>query len=137
MAYATEAELTAYPVTVPAGANATLLLTRASRDIDRALLTAVYDVDINGAPTDAVVIAALRDATCEQVAGMIDAGDLTGTGATAPSAGFTIGKISVQRGSGTGQPQARKIGPLWPQAWQVLKDPRLAGKLTFYGPLTG
>lgn len=136
MAYATEAELTAYPVTVPAGASAALLLTRASRDVDRALLTAVYDVDDNGDPTDADVIAALRDATCEQVAGMIASGDLTGTGAAAPSSGFSIGKISVQRGGGTGQPQARKVGGLWPQAWQVLRDPRLAGKLTFAGPGT-
>ena len=136
MAYATEAELTAYPVIVPAGASAALLLTRASRDVDRALLCAVYDVDANGVATDATVIAALRDATCEQVAGMIAAGDLTGTGAAAPSSGFTIGRITVQRGGSTGQPQARKIGPLWPQAWQVLRDPRLAGKLTFYGPQT-
>lgn len=122
MAYATEAELTAYPVTVPAGASAALLLTRASRDVDRALLCAVYDA------TDATVIAALRDATCEQVAGMIDAGDLAGTGAAAPSSGFTIGRVTVQRGAGSGQPQASKIDGLWPQAWQVLQQAGLTGQ---------
>jgi hypothetical protein len=127
--HATEAELTAYPVTVPASASAALLLTRASRDVDRALLTAVYDTE------DADVIVALRDATCEQVAGMIDAGDTTGTGAAPPTSGFTIGKISVQKG-GQGAAgsvvQSPKVGALYPQAWQVLQ----AAGLTGQGPQT-
>ncbi|TDC81903.1 hypothetical protein E1193_13450 [Micromonospora sp. KC606] len=132
MAYATEAELTAYPVTVPAGASAALLLTRASRDVDRALLCATYDA------ADADVIAALRDATIEQVAGMIAAGDLTGTGATQPTSGFTIGKVSVQRGGGSGgsSQQAEKINGLWPQAWLVLQTAGLTGQgpqETWYG----
>ncbi|WP_018223889.1 hypothetical protein [Salinispora pacifica] len=127
MAYATEAELAAYPVTVPSGASAALLLTRASRDVDRALLTAVYDA------TDADVIAALRDATCEQVAGMIAAGDITGTGAMPPTASFAIGKVSVVRGgqgAGGSSQQARKVNGLWPQAWQALQ----AAGLTGHGP---
>jgi hypothetical protein len=131
VAYATEAELTAYPVTVPAGASAALLLTRASRDVDRALLCATYDA------ADADVIAALRDATIEQVAGMIAAGDLTGTGATQPTGGFTIGKLSVQRGGAAGaSKQAEKINGLWPQAWQVLQTAGLTGQgpqETWYG----
>ncbi|MFG2059669.1 hypothetical protein ACGFI9_37225 [Micromonospora sp. NPDC048930] len=124
MAYATVEQLTAYPVVVPAGVNATLLLTRASRDVDRALLTAVYDT------TDPDVVAALRDATCEQVAGMLDAGDRTGTGAAQPISGFGIGKITVQRGGGSGgsSKQAEKIGPLWPQAWQILQQAGLTGQ---------
>lgn len=124
MAYATEGELAAYPVTVPAGANAALLLTRASRDVDRALLCAVYDA------AAADVIEALKTATIEQVAGMIDAGDLTGTGATQPTAGFSIGKISVQRGGGSAgsSKQAEKINGLWPQAWQVLQQAGLTGQ---------
>ncbi|NIL56716.1 hypothetical protein [Salinispora arenicola] len=133
MAYATEAELTAYPVTVPTGASAALLLTRASRDVDRALLTAAYDTDTNGSPTDAGVIAALRDATCEQVAGMIAAGDITGTGAMPPTASFAIGKVSVVRGgqgAGGSSQQASKINGLWPQAWQALQ----AAGLTGHGP---
>lgn len=125
MAHATEAELTAYPVTVPTGASAALLLTRASRDVDRALLCAVYDA------TDADVIAALRDATCEQVAGMIAAGDITGTGAMPPTASFAIGKVSVVRGgqgAGGSSQQARKINGLWPQAWQTLQAAGLTGQ---------
>lgn len=131
MAYATEADLTAYPVTVPASASAALLLTRASRDVDRALLTAVYDVDAAGDPTDAAVIAALRDATCEQVAGYIDAGDYTGTGAASTPTSFGIGKLVVQRDA---TDRRAKPGQLYAQAWQVLRDPRLYGKLTWPGP---
>lgn len=124
MAYATVEELEAYPVTVPAGATAELLLTRASRDVDRALICSVYD------PTDPDVQAALRDATIEQVAGYIESGDLTGTGAAAPTAGFTIGRISVQRGGGgsSGSGQAARIQGLWPQAWLVLQQAGLTGQ---------
>lgn len=122
MAYATVEELETYlGVTV---ARATLLLTRASRDVDRALLTAVYDT------TDPDVIEALRDATCEQVAGYLDSGDLTGTGATPPSTGFTIGKVSVQRaqsGAGGSSGQASKMAGLWPQAYLILQQAGLTG----------
>ncbi|RGC68425.1 hypothetical protein C5N14_13645 [Micromonospora sp. MW-13] len=127
MAYATVEELEAYlGATV---ARATLLLTRASRDVDRALLCAVYDVD------DPDVQAALRDATCEQVAGNLDSGDTTGSGAAPPTSGFSIGKVSVQRGgqgAGGSAAQASKIGPLWPQAWAVLQQAGLTG----HGPQT-
>lgn len=130
--HATEAELTAYPVTVPAGASAALLLKRASRDVDRALLCAVYDVE-DGVATDADVLAALRDATIEQVAGMIEAGDLTGTGAAAPVSGVTIGRVSVQRQlPGGGATTATRVGPLYPQAWAVLQQAGLTGQ----GPIT-
>ncbi|XTZ18187.1 hypothetical protein ACQSSU_12835 [Micromonospora echinospora] len=133
MAYATVEELEAYPVTVPAGVNAELLLTRASRDVDRALLTAIYDVDDDGMPTKPAVREALRTATIEQVAGMLDAGERTGTGAAQPPAGFTIGKLSVQAaGSSGGGQQASKIAGLWPQAWQVLQAAGLTGR----GPQT-
>lgn len=129
--YATSGDLTAYPVTVPAGVSAGLLLQRASRDVDRALLTAVYETDDDGMPTDADIRQALRDATCEQVAGYLDSGDLTGTGAAPPTAGFTIGKISVQRGgqgASGGAVQSVKIGVLYPQAWQVLQQAGLTGQ---------
>jgi hypothetical protein len=125
VAYATVEQLEAYPVTVPAGAIAELLLTRASRDVDRALVCSVYD------PTDPDVQAALRDATIEQVAGYLDSGDLTGTGAAPPTSGFTIGRISVQRGGGggsSGSGQAARIQGLWPQAWLVLQQAGLTGQ---------
>ncbi|TCB97579.1 hypothetical protein E0H26_11715 [Micromonospora zingiberis] len=129
MAYATPEQLADYPVTVPAGSNAELLLRRASRDVDQALLCAVYD------PEDPAVVTALMEATCEQVAGILDSGDRTGTGAAPPTASFSIGKVSVVRGgqgAGGSAAQASRIGPLWPQAWQILQ----AAGLTGHGPQT-
>jgi hypothetical protein len=125
VAYATVDQLTDYPVTVPAGVDAELLLRRASRDIDQALLTAIYD------PTDPAVVTALMEATCEQVAGILDSGDRTGTGAATPAASFSIGKVSVQRSGGSAS-QASQIGPLWPRAWQILQQAGLTGQ----GPQT-
>lgn len=107
---------------MPDGVDAELLLTRASRDVDSALLCAVYD------PDNPDIQAALRDATCEQVAGMLTSGDRTGTGAAPPPSGFTIGKISVQRGGTGGQQTAVRVGRLWPQAWQVLQSAGLTGQ---------
>ena len=95
------------------------LLTRASRDVDEALLCAVYD------PTDADVITALKDATVEQVAGYVAAGDPAGAGA-APPQSFSIGSLSVQRGQGQSGPD--KIGPLYRQAWLVLQQAGLTGQ---------
>lgn len=129
MAYATIDELTDHIGRTPI--NAQLLLDRASRDVDRALLTAVYDVDDNGAATDPDVIAALKLATLEQVAAGLDAGNTTGNGVTV-SGGFSIGKISVQAASGTQTGAARMVGPLWEQAWLVLQQAGLTG----HGPMT-
>jgi len=122
MAHATEADLVpAYVATTPA--NVDLLLTRASRDVDRALLCSVYD------PDDADVVTALMEATCEQAAGQLAAGATDGIGAAAP-ASFTLGKLSVNRGSGGANPaaQARKVGGLWEQAWAVLQLAGLTGQ---------
>lgn len=83
MAYATPAQLTAW---LPAGkapateAEATRLLERASETVDTALITAVYDVDDDGLPTDADVALALQKATCAQVEYVLDTGDETGAG---------------------------------------------------------
>ncbi|MFF0721343.1 hypothetical protein [Micromonospora sp. NPDC003816] len=109
--------------------NAARLLVRASRDVDRALLCAVYDA------TDPAVVEALREATLEQVASGLDSGDVTGTGAAPPTSSFSVGKVSVVRGgqgAGGSSAQASKIGSLWPQAWQVLQ----AAGLTGHGPQT-
>ncbi|WP_320069606.1 hypothetical protein [Micromonospora sp. RTGN7] len=99
-------------------ANAEHLIVRASRDVDRALLCAVYD------PDDQVVIDALREATLEQVAGRLDADARAGR-----RAGFTIGRLSVQASADPGD-QPVLIGGLWEQAWTVLQ----AAGLTGHGP---
>lgn len=124
MAYATVEELNAHIGSTPV--NAQQLLDRASRDVDRALLCAVYDA------ADLAVVAALKEATLEQVAANLDNGDVTGNGSTRP-AGFTLGRLTVQTVTQAGRDSEgapRKIGPLWEQAWDVLQQAGLTG----YGP---
>lgn len=71
MAYATVEQLTdRLGHNVPP--NAQTLLDRASRDVDRFLLSAVYDA------TSATAIAALQEATLEQVAWRLENGDVNG-----------------------------------------------------------
>lgn len=121
-AYATVAELTAKLGSEPA--NAQDLLDRASRDVDVALLCKVYDA------TNVDVVAALKDATLEQVAQGLAQGDTAGLGGAQPTS-FTIGRLSAQRDTGhPGQPY--KVGRLWVQAWQVLQVAGLTGS----GPQT-
>lgn len=119
-AYATVDDLADYVTTVPA--TAPLLLDRASRDIDSALLCAIYD------PTDVEVQQTLRVATCEQAAGYVDNGQPTGKTRTITN--FSIGSVSATRGKADPDEPPAKVGRLWYQAWQVLQ---LAG-LTGQGP---
>jgi hypothetical protein len=118
VAYATIVELDDHLGRTPV--NAQQLLDRASRDVDRALLCAVYD------PEDQAVVDALRLATLEQVAANLDAGNLTGNGTTRP-ANFTIGKLSVQTPSASTEDRPVRIGSLWEQAWTVLQQAGLTG----------
>ncbi|MFI7547208.1 hypothetical protein [Actinoplanes sp. NPDC049599] len=117
-AYAARTDLAGVIPVVPD--NAEQLLVRASRDVDRALLTAVYD------PTDPAVIAALRDATVEQVAGNLGSGDKTGLGITTTPQGFTLGKLSVQKPAAPAS--APRTGVLVDQAWSILQAAGLTGQ---------
>jgi len=121
-AYASVDDLTEHLGRTPA--NAAQLLVRASRDVDRALLCAVYD------PEDPDVVAALRMATLEQVAANLDMGNLSGNGRTS-GGGFTLGRLSVQPASQDSEGAPRRIGTLWEQAWSVLQ----AAGLTGHGPM--
>lgn len=126
VAYATpeeyEAELGA---TGPA--NLARLLTLASRDVDAALLCAVYDTG------DEDVQAALKEATIEQAAYHLDTGDTTGTGGMAVYSSVSIGSVNLARGSQTGGAGGGSAArPLAPQAAAVLQ---LAG-LTGHEPRT-
>ncbi|TDD25052.1 hypothetical protein E1287_37610 [Actinomadura sp. KC06] len=125
MAYATADDLDDYVDTVPA--NAARLLTRASRVIDGALKCAVYDVDEAGDPTDADVITALKDATCEQAAYWITQGSDEGipNGYTSVS----IGSVALAGGqTGNGGGPGTVSGELCAQARQILDT---AGLLNF------
>lgn len=98
--------------------NAAQLIVRASRDVDRALLCAVYD------PEDQAVIDALEEATLEQVAAGLANGNVTGLGGTRRG-GFAIGRLNVQASSSDDKPV--KIGSLWEQAWDILQQAGLTG----------
>lgn len=108
--YATLSELAAWLRADPPD-NAERLLVAASRRVDSALIGAFYAVDDDGLPTDADVIAALRDAVCAQVEWWDEIGDTTGTGAGGEWSSVSIGKVSVSTGGGTGGPSRRRLAP--------------------------
>ncbi|MFF9284865.1 head-tail connector protein [Streptomyces griseosporeus] len=99
--YATPADLAAW-TGQPAPPDAERLLGRASEDIDRALLTAVYDTGADGMPTETDVRDALRDATCAQVEYQQATGD-DGTGAAGRWDSVSLGPVSLsgRRGAST------------------------------------
>ena len=107
----------------PAGSRRALA--EASRDVDQMLLTAVYDVDDDGLPTDADVIAAMRDATCAQAEYARALGDPTGVGAGRITQA-QIGSVSFQRSAASG-PAGSAPSRYSPQAWQILQQAGLTG----------
>jgi hypothetical protein len=106
MAYATTQDLTNSNVLgYAAPANAQVLLARASRDVDRAIQSAVYDTDDNGLPTDAAIATALMEATCEQVAYQLEIGNTDGIAHGLQSgvpSGASAGGVDLSRGPSTG-----------------------------------
>jgi hypothetical protein len=127
--YATRDDLVDSPyvtatISVPDDPEATRLLTRASGKVDELLLTAIYDTDSGGAPTDAKVIEALKEATCAQAAWWLETGDESGVQGRYQSVG--IGSVSLTR---AGAGSARGVAgddTASPDAARVL---RLAGLL--------
>lgn len=122
MAYATTGELTAYLGYAPNGAQR--LLDRASRDIDRALLTAVYDVTL------AAVITALRDATLEQVAYQLVMGNTDGIAhgmQPGVPTGASAGSVDLSRGQSVGG-STGGLPLIGDQAWAILQQAQLTGR---------
>lgn len=103
--YANQGDLIDYfpdGVDVPDEPEATRKITRASERVDRALLTAVYDVDDDGMPTDTDVIKALKLATCAQVLDWTESDDelgMIGRYGSATAGRITIGGRSGSSGS--------------------------------------
>ena len=93
----------------------TWMLARASEDIDRALIGAIYTVDTNNMPTDPVDIDTFNRATCAQAQFRMELGD--DTGASNRMSSTSIGGISVTRAAGT---MAMTMPPLAPAALQIL-----------------
>jgi len=111
--HATAADWATYiGTTQPAGL--TMLLRRASLDVDRALVSAIYD------DTDADLLAALAEATCEQ-ADALRAGGAT-YGNPNPYQSVSAGSISLSRTS-----RSSDGTELSPRAWQILCGAGLTG----------
>ncbi|MFC8584222.1 hypothetical protein ACFUGD_06655 [Streptomyces sp. NPDC057217] len=106
--YATPEQLTEW-TGEPAPADAERLLTRASEDIDDALLTAVYAVDSDGMPTKPAVVQALADATCAQVEYRQETGD-SGTGAAGQWDSVSLGPVAMSGRRTTAAPGDVDLG---------------------------
>ncbi|MGW4648044.1 hypothetical protein [Kitasatospora sp. NPDC004289] len=122
--YATSADLVAYTGQAAPG-NADSLLTKASKFLDSQILRACwYAVDEDGMPTDPLVIAAFRDATCAQVQWRDEVGDTTGAAGVGWGS-VEIGSVRLGRSvtavSGADSP-ARQVAP---EVWDALQSPDL------------
>ncbi|GAA1026827.1 hypothetical protein GCM10009557_05900 [Virgisporangium ochraceum] len=121
--YATTTDYATYLLAAPP-AGARRALAAASREVDRMLLTAIYDVDDDGLPTDADVAEAMKLATCAQAeyakltgdANLVGAGAITQVG---------LGSLSYTRAkAGVGVDG----NPRWAQAaWDLLQQAGLTG----------
>lgn len=130
MAYATVDELTDWlERNVPP--NAQRLLDRASRDIDRTLLTALFDI------TDTDVLATLKEATLEQVAWRLERGEPNGIAhpdqSGVPSGLGGVG-VTLTRPGGAAVGAATSGSPrIGDQVVTVLQS---QDKITWIGPIT-
>lgn len=129
-AYATAEQYDAYPVAGSGDRGLTAveiggLLWRASRDVDRITLTAVYD------PTDEDIARALMQATCEQADWRIAQGQESGIGAGGVHS-VSIATVQISRGY-TGSGSAAMRDMFSPQAYTILQ---LAGLIS-NAPWTG
>lgn len=94
----------------------TRLLTQASITIDRALIGAIYPVDVvTLMPTDPVDIDTFNRATCAQAQFIVALDDPTGAASRMDS--VSIGGISIHRAAGT---TGLSLPPLAPAALEIL-----------------
>lgn len=133
--YATRADLVDYAppsVTVPEDPEATRVLTRASEDVEDALLTAVYDVDTSKMPTDPDVIEAMKLATCAQAVERIRTGTEDGSDGLDGWDSVSIGSVTLsgRRRSDAG---TRSGSDLVAEAVGHLKRAGLGGVIFTYG----
>lgn len=108
--YATVADYQAWSAdTITPTARVTFLLSRASEQVDRAMVGAVYTVDPNGYPVDAMLLDVMNRATCAQVAFLVDYDD--DQGAKQRFQSVTVGNVTFQRAAGTAGLAQIPIGP--------------------------
>ncbi|MFD8948990.1 hypothetical protein ACFV0B_09075 [Streptomyces xanthophaeus] len=115
--YATPEQLAMWMGRPAPDGDAARLLARASEDVDAALLTAVYDVDADGDPTDPQIVAALSSAACAQAEFWLASGD-DGTGASSQWDSVSIGPVALN-GRRPG-PSAASGLDLAPRAYRAL-----------------
>ncbi|MEU3162900.1 hypothetical protein [Streptosporangium sp. NPDC006930] len=129
MAHATAEEYEDYTGESPP-ADIGLRLTRASRLVNRATITAQYDVDENDIATDPKILTAFREATIEQVAAWVTSGTEDGTGAAPVYQDVQIGSVRLGRGatSGGAAGGGSAADRLAPQARMVLEEAGLLGQ---------
>lgn len=99
--YATLADLTAYaPAEIqselPAGTEATRILTSASMTIYKATKTAIYQTDNTGLPSTEPFITGFKRATCAQVVWWLETSDELGIAGS--FANVSIGGVTLARG---------------------------------------
>lgn len=112
--YATTTDLGGWLASPPS--DAPRLLAAASRRIDELLRTAIYDVDDDGMPTHATVIAAVRDAVCAQIVWWRTTGDELGAGGWAE---VGIGSVRLKRA--TPPPGQGAVARYAPDAVEILR----------------
>lgn len=116
--YATVDDFTDFLDPDPVPANASRMLREASREVEDMTLTAFYETDTNGYPTDAEVIEAFRDATCAQAEFARASGDSNSVGANQYHS-VSIGSVQLTRGY---DPGGSVTPARWSRkAWQILK----------------
>ncbi|UDM00081.1 hypothetical protein [Streptomyces longhuiensis] len=115
--YATTTQLANILGAAPA-LNAVQLLADASRALDDALKTAVYDTDDDGMPTHPDVIAAFAEAVCRIVEWWGETGDAVGADGGWDS--VSAGPVSLSRSSGSAAATPIAGGTLPPRAAAAL-----------------
>lgn len=116
--YATAADYAAYSGQTPPP-DIDRRLARASELLDaEVLMTAWYNTDSSGLPTDATVAAAFAQAACAQVEFWAAVGEQVDT--SGPIQGVTLGSLSIQYGAGDNRVAASTIGPRVYRALSVL-----------------
>ena len=110
-----------------APANASALLRRASLLIDGLIVTARYDTDDDGYPTDLDITEALRDATCAQASWFDETGDVSGAAGRFNS--LSLGSFSASGGgTGSGSNTSAAESRLSPEAVQILQNAGLTNQ---------
>ncbi len=131
LVYATEADLATW-TGAATPSNASALLRSASLLVRQATGSATYDYDDDGAPTDADVIDAMRDATCAQAAALAANGIDPAAGVAGASGAVqasSIGSASVTyavSSDAAGRRQAL-LTTLTTEAEMILRDAGLLG----------